>query len=177
MSMRVDLIWENCSGSWLQSFGINARTVNKIKVAQKFYKTIIYKLLTNLLYNYLNVLKWQVDGCVTCLIFLCNLHQFQQPCCSNKQEHLSSSSSRLNFEFTTTFLPLHDFVITSKHFSISVLQREGNLREQDLGFTVGRAKESLQVFWFLFRFSNLCVVVHCGVEKNFLSIFLRSNSP
>jgi len=51
------------------------------------------------------------------------------------------------------------------------LQRDRNLREQDLGWMVGGEEQSIQKLWLLPIYLNLCVVMRC-IEEDFQQHFL-----
>lgn len=79
--------------------------------------------------------------------FLDNL-QLQQPCASENQEHLSPSTN-FNFVFAVTSSliqqPRHATQTFSHGWHPRGLQKGVNLMEQDLGCTVGREEQSIQV--------------------------------
>jgi len=97
---NINLVYLSCVGNGLRPYNIKYL----LKTATKLYTNFAQKGLlfnaSNILYNSLN----KLTGCFIHLIFLYNLHQHQQPCNSQKQQHLSSSCTSLNFVFKSHFV-------------------------------------------------------------------------
>ena len=79
---------------------------------KKFYNTVCWLLLIYCITFEHTRRIW--GGCFTCLIFLRDLHQIQQPCSSEKQEHLSPSCTSLNCIHATASLLVSNLVIAFK---------------------------------------------------------------
>jgi hypothetical protein len=95
--------------------------------AQSVLDQVIRKLLKTfynpeLCCSSLNILTEQLKGYITHLIFLFSLHQHQQTCASEKQEHLSCSWSSFNFgsqpllHFFNNFLVVHNLKFVKPKF-------------------------------------------------------------
>ena len=122
----------------------------------------------------MNILIWQVNGCVKHLIFLHNLRQLQQPCSSKEQEHPSSSSSRFNFVFVATSSSLHDFIITTKHFCTDGIF-DGSKEMETSGNKIWGVRwvgqQSLSSFCDFFLCFQTCVWSCVELMENFSRIF------
>jgi len=110
---NISLVCLSCVGNGLRPYNIKYLLKTATKLYTKFAQKGLQFNSSNILYNSLN----KFIGCATHLIFLHNLHQHQQPCKSQKQQHLSSSCTSLNFVFKNHFVTSSTTLSSLPNFS------------------------------------------------------------
>jgi hypothetical protein len=132
----------------------------------------------NLLHNSLNILLGELDGCITHLIFLRNVHQLQQPCASEKPIRLSSSCTGLNFVLAVTSSitsSLPDVCLQMAGLTVSKRWKSEGANSELRGGWGGTLHASFVITSCFFQ---TCVCVSCFVvlKEDFSNVSLRSNS-